>query len=56
MKTIHDSPKFSSLFLTPVPPFVSGFECIDKDKMEELWPAGTDAALKVFRMLSPKEY
>ena len=45
---IHDSPRYSVLFSTPVPAFVDGFECVDREKMEELWPAGTDAAIKVF--------
>jgi deoxyribodipyrimidine photo-lyase len=49
---IHDSPAFSVLFSTHVPNFVDGFECNDKEKMEELWLAGTDAATKVHLLLT----
>ncbi|KAF8591412.1 DNA photolyase [Ramaria rubella] len=48
-ETIHKSPIFSVLFSSPVPDFVEGFVCLDKIKMEELWPAGTDVALKVLQ-------
>jgi deoxyribodipyrimidine photo-lyase len=46
-ETVHDSPVFSPLFSTLVPTTLEGFECTDKEKMDELWPAGADAAIKV---------
>ena len=49
-EVIHDSSVFSNLFSTPVLDYLEGFECMDKDKMEELWPAGTDAAVEVCTM------
>lgn len=51
-ENIYESPVFSALFSTHIPPFVHGFECNDKEKMEELWPAGTDAAIKVLSVLT----
>lgn len=49
LEAIHDSPTYSVLFSTPVPTSVDGFECIDKENMEKLWPAGTDTAIKVLQ-------
>jgi len=46
-ESIHGLPVFSTLFSTDVPASVDGFECTDKEKMEELWPAGTEAAMEV---------
>lgn len=45
--TIHDHPKFGAIFHEPIPDFIKGFECDDAEKMAELWPAGTEAGLKV---------
>lgn len=46
---IRDSTIYGSLFNTPVPERVAGFELEDADKvkMEEIWPAGTEAAKDV---------
>lgn len=55
-ETIRESPTFSVLFSTRVPTSVDGFECDDKEKMEELWPAGTDAASEVLRLLPFTEH
>ncbi|THH14880.1 hypothetical protein EW146_g5514 [Bondarzewia mesenterica] len=41
--SIHEHPKYGQLFDTPVPESVEGFECADRDKMREVWPAGHDA-------------
>ncbi|KAG8693702.1 hypothetical protein FRC08_008957 [Ceratobasidium sp. 394] len=43
-KSIRTHPKFSDLFESEVPESVEGFECHDREKMIELWPAGAEAA------------
>lgn len=45
--SIHEHTKFGQLFHDPIPDAIPGFECEDAEKMADLWPAGTDAALKV---------
>ncbi|KAG9086554.1 hypothetical protein FRC06_003028 [Ceratobasidium sp. 370] len=42
--SIRTHPKFSDLFESNVPESVEGFECHDREKMIELWPAGAEAA------------
>ncbi|KAG8727512.1 hypothetical protein FRC12_022451, partial [Ceratobasidium sp. 428] len=46
-KSVRTHPKFSDLFESQVPESVEGFECHDRDKMIELWPAGAEAAEQV---------
>ncbi|QRV87506.1 deoxyribodipyrimidine photo-lyase [Ceratobasidium sp. AG-Ba] len=43
-KSVRTHPKFSDLFESEVPESVEGFECHDRDRMIELWPAGGEAA------------
>ncbi|KAG8745769.1 hypothetical protein FRC10_007030 [Ceratobasidium sp. 414] len=43
-KSVRTHPKFSDLFESKVPESVEGFECHDREKMIELWPAGAEAA------------
>ncbi|QRW01681.1 deoxyribodipyrimidine photo-lyase [Ceratobasidium sp. AG-Ba] len=43
-KSVRTHPKFSDLFESEVPGSVEGFECHDRDRMIELWPAGGEAA------------
>lgn len=50
-KSIKSSPMYRPLFETPVPETVQGFECVDRDKMSEYWPAGTKSAETVCRLL-----
>ena len=54
-ETIRASTLYGPLFDTPVPDMVEGFklEDVDKQKMEEIWPAGTDAAKDV-RIFLPR--
>ncbi|KAG8956660.1 hypothetical protein FRC04_000138 [Tulasnella sp. 424] len=53
--SIHKHTKFGSLFHAPIPDAIPGFECEDAEKMADLWPAGTDAALKALdRFLETK--
>ncbi|KAG9051014.1 hypothetical protein FS837_000122 [Tulasnella sp. UAMH 9824] len=53
--SIHKHPQFGPLFHESIPDAIPGFECEDADKMAELWPAGTDAALKALdRFLETK--
>ena len=35
---------FAALFSTPIPDSIPGFECHDREKMTELYPAGSEAA------------
>ncbi|KIO30217.1 hypothetical protein M407DRAFT_69379 [Tulasnella calospora MUT 4182] len=44
--SVHKHSMFGPLFHDSIPDAIPGFECEDADKMAELWPAGTDAALK----------
>lgn len=46
-ESIRTSSRFSKLFDCPVPGFVKRFECADREKMAEYWPAGTDTANQV---------
>jgi hypothetical protein len=38
---------YRTLFTIPIPESLPGFECVDAEKMEVLWPAGIDAARQV---------
>ena len=53
-ENIHESTLYGPLFDTPVPDAVEGFEMEDTDKrkMEDVWPAGTEAAKDVGVFLS----
>ena len=48
-ESIHKSAKFASLFGTPVPVSIPGFELDEEDRkrMQEVWPAGEDVAEEV---------
>jgi deoxyribodipyrimidine photo-lyase len=48
-ESIYKKEQFASLFETPVPVYIPGFELDDDDrkKMQEVWPAGEDVAEKV---------
>lgn len=45
--SVRNDHRFSSLFERTLPKSIPGFELEDQEKMEELWPAGTDAARDV---------
>ena len=45
--SVKDHPVFQELFASEVPSQIVGFECLDKDKMALVWPAGTDTAREV---------
>ncbi|KDQ64618.1 hypothetical protein JAAARDRAFT_116599 [Jaapia argillacea MUCL 33604] len=46
-KSVHEDPAFKILFEAPIPDVVEGFECMDREEMKEMWPAGTDSAKQV---------
>ncbi|TFK55985.1 hypothetical protein OE88DRAFT_1622403 [Heliocybe sulcata] len=41
---IYSNPTLKALFDVDIPDYVHGFECKDREKMREMWPAGEDAA------------
>ncbi|KAF8076516.1 FAD binding domain of DNA photolyase-domain-containing protein [Lyophyllum atratum] len=49
--SIHESKKFASLFETPVPTAVDGFELEEEDakRMCEVWPAGEGVAAEILQ-------
>src|SRR5258707_1275073 len=49
--SVRKSKEFAKLFETEIPAFIPGFECHDREKMEELWPAGIQAARAVSRVV-----
>jgi deoxyribodipyrimidine photo-lyase len=46
--TVKDHPIFGKMFSSEVPSHVEGFQCLDKDQMTLIWPAGVDAAHEVY--------
>lgn len=39
----------ASLFETSIPEEIVGFECVDRDVMEKIWPVGAEHAMEVRR-------
>jgi deoxyribodipyrimidine photo-lyase len=46
-KSIREHKTFKSLFDSSVPDFIKGYKCEDRDKMIDLYPAGTTKANEV---------
>ncbi|WVQ86256.1 hypothetical protein IAT38_008424 [Cryptococcus sp. DSM 104549] len=46
-KAVREHQALDKLFDEKVPESVPGFECKDKETMEELWPEGTDTAMQI---------
>ena len=46
-QSVKSNGKISKLFESTIPDYVDGFECDDADTMNQLWPAGSDAAREV---------
>ncbi|KAG8881219.1 hypothetical protein FRB97_009788 [Tulasnella sp. 331] len=44
---VRTHPTFATLFQTPIPDVIPGFECADVPQMEKLYPAGSDAAEEI---------
>ncbi|KAI0052987.1 hypothetical protein FA95DRAFT_1482511 [Auriscalpium vulgare] len=47
--SIRDHPTYRTLFDSPIPDHIDGFECADRDQMTVTWPAGSDAAREMLR-------
>ncbi|CEH18194.1 Deoxyribodipyrimidine photolyase/cryptochrome [Ceraceosorus bombacis] len=48
--TARKDEKLRKLFDAKVPSSVKGFECVDREYMEKLWPAGTESARRVLQL------
>ncbi|TFK55994.1 hypothetical protein OE88DRAFT_1731629 [Heliocybe sulcata] len=44
---IYSNPTLKALFDAEVPDHVNGFECRDRERMREVWPAGEDTARQI---------